>query len=314
METQKPKVVMYAKRSFGDKLNAAFDFIKENWKPLLKYSTYLILPVSLIQAVSLNGLMSGALDMTQLAKANPAMGTDGIASLGIMFMVHYLGYMLLYMIGSVLLGSVVYALIQKYNESEERLQGITFTALKPQLFRNLRRMLLLILACILLVLLITVFIGLLAGLTPFTLILTIPLLVAFCVPLALLTPIYLFENISLMEAFKKTFRLGFATWGGVFLISFVMGLVGSVLQGVTMVPWYIATVVKYFFAMSDTGSATTVSAGYSFILYLLGIIQAYGAYLSMIFTFVGLAYQYGHASEVVDSVTVESDIDNFDKL
>jgi len=27
-----------------------------------------------------------------------------------------------------------------------------------------------------------------------------------------------------------------------------------------------------------------------------------------------VAYQYGHASEVVDSVTVESDIDNFDKL
>ena len=34
----------------------------------------------------------------------------------------------------------------------------------------------------------------------------------------------------------------------------------------------------------------------------------------MIFTFVGMAYQYGHASEVVDSVTVESDIDNFDNL
>ena len=34
----------------------------------------------------------------------------------------------------------------------------------------------------------------------------------------------------------------------------------------------------------------------------------------LIFTFVGMAYQYGHASEVVDSVTVESDIDNFDKL
>ena len=34
----------------------------------------------------------------------------------------------------------------------------------------------------------------------------------------------------------------------------------------------------------------------------------------LIFTFVGMAYQYGHASEVVDSVTVESDIDNFDNL
>ena len=28
MESQKPKVAMYVKRSFGDKLNASFDFIK----------------------------------------------------------------------------------------------------------------------------------------------------------------------------------------------------------------------------------------------------------------------------------------------
>ena len=37
-------------------------------------------------------------------------------------------------------------------------------------------------------------------------------------------------------------------------------------------------------------------------------------YLSTIFTIIGLAYQYGHASEVVDSVSVEEDIDNFDNL
>ena len=32
MENQKPKAVLYVKRSFGDKLNVSFDFIKENWK------------------------------------------------------------------------------------------------------------------------------------------------------------------------------------------------------------------------------------------------------------------------------------------
>ena len=32
MESQKPKIAMYVKRPFGEKLNASFDFIKENWK------------------------------------------------------------------------------------------------------------------------------------------------------------------------------------------------------------------------------------------------------------------------------------------
>ena len=296
MESQKPKVAMYVKRSFGDKLNASFDFIKENWKILLKFTTYLLLPVSLIQALSLNGLMGGAFAMTAMSKT--ATVPDTASLLG------FMSYYGLYMI----------ALIRTYNEREERLEGITLGILKPLLFRNIKRLLVMTLFSILVMLFVGLVVGLLAFLSLFTLFLTIPLLIAFVVPLALWAPIYLFEDITVMESFKKTFRLGFATWGGVFLISLIMGFIANVLQGVTMMPWYIATLVKYFFSLSDVGSETTVSAGYSFILYLLGIVQAFGAYLSMIFTFVGMAYQYGHASEVVDSVTVESDIDNFDKL
>ena len=50
------------------------------------------------------------------------------------------------------------------------------------------------------------------------------------------------------------------------------------------------------------------------LLYLLAVVQAFGVYMSMIFSLLGLAYQYGHASEKIDYVMVESDIDNFDKL
>ncbi|WP_303010530.1 hypothetical protein [uncultured Bacteroides sp.] len=309
MESQKPKIAMYVKRPFGEKLNASFDFLKENWKLLLKFVTYLLLPLCLVQALSLNGLMGGALEMS--AGANDMVVPSSLVAIG-----SYYGlYMLLCIIGTVMLTSLVYALIRVYNEREERLQGMTLSMLRPLLFRNMKRLLLMVAACVILVLLVGGVVGVLVALSPFTLFLTVPFMFAFLVPLALLAPVYLFEDITLMGAFKKTFRLGFATWGGVFLISIVMGFIANVLQGVTMMPWYIATVVKYFFAVSDVGgSEVTVSAGYNFFLYLLAIIQAFGTYLAMIFSIVGLAYQYGHASEVVDSITVESDIDNFDKL
>ena len=38
MESQKPKIAMYVKRNFGEKLSASFDFIKENWKLMLKFT------------------------------------------------------------------------------------------------------------------------------------------------------------------------------------------------------------------------------------------------------------------------------------
>lgn len=98
--------------------------------------------------------------------------------------------------------SLIYAMVRLYNEREERLNGIVFGDIKSLLLRNIkdcfdgdRLQLLFIFAVI--------FIVLLAVLTPFTLILTIPLLFAFMVPLALMAPIYLFEDISLGEAFAK---------------------------------------------------------------------------------------------------------------
>ena len=291
MESQKPKIALYVKRPFGDKLNATMDFIKENWKPMLKFCTYLILPLCLIQAISMNGLMGGAMGIAAAKEA----GTNSLAAIGMQFWVNY-------------------GLMQIYNQREERLAGVTFADLKPFLFKNIRRLLVMVLFCIGLTIVVGIVMGILVVASPFTLLLTVPLLIACAVPLALFTPIYLFEEIGILVAFWKTFRLGFATWGGVFLVSLVMGLISSVLQGVTTTPWYIATIVKYFFMLSDTQNELTISAGYSFMVYLLAIVQTFGAYLSMIFSLIGMVYQYGHASEVVDSISVESEIDKFEQL
>lgn len=89
MESQKPKIAMYVKRNFGEKLSASFDFIKENWKLMLKFTTYLLLPICLIQALSLNGLMGYIAVLTDLS------GGGGLsdASLMMSFFSYYSLYM-----------------------------------------------------------------------------------------------------------------------------------------------------------------------------------------------------------------------------
>ena len=315
METQKPKIAMYVQRTFGDKLNATFDFIKENWKVLLKYVTYLLLPVSLIQALSMNGLMG-----MMLGTADPAVVEAMFTDSGqVVTFVSYYGLLLLIsLIGTNLLGALVYTLMRLYNEREQRLSGIEFGELKPLLYRNIKRLFSLTLFAIFMMVLIGLVIGVLASLVSsfsvlfvFLLLLVGLLLLA---PLLLWGSIYLFEDISLMKAFSKAFRLGFATWGGVVLMAIVMGFLASILQGVTTMPWYISILVKTFFIASDAGSGIGTSVGYNFMLYLFGVLQAFGAYLAMIFYLVGLAYQYGHAAEKMDSVRIEEDINHFDQL
>ena len=123
MESQKPKIAMYVKRPFGEKLNASFDFLKENWKLLLKFTTYLLLPLCLIQALSLNGLMSGALSISAIASST-AMAAS--SSSLIAFGSYYGLYMFLYLIGIILLTSLVYGLIRTYNEREERMLSMIY--------------------------------------------------------------------------------------------------------------------------------------------------------------------------------------------
>ena len=315
METQKPKIAMYVQRTFGDKLNATFDFIKENWKVLLKYVTYLLLPVSLIQALSMNGLMG-----MMLGTADPAVVEAMFTDSGqVVTFVSYYGLLLLIsLIGTNLLGALVYTLMRLYNEREQRLSGIEFGELKPLLYRNFKRLFSLTLFAIFMIVLIGLVIGVLASLVSSFSVLFVFLLLFVCLlllaPLLLWGSIYLFEDISLMKAFSKAFRLGFATWGGVVLMAIVMGFLASILQGVTTMPWYISILVKTFFIASDAGSGIGTSVGYNFMLYLFGVLQAFGAYLAMIFYLVGLAYQYGHAAEKMDSVRIEEDINHFDQL
>ena len=227
----------------------------------MKFTTYLMLPLCLLQGLSLNGLMSGTMALGDMTGGS---------------------------FDSSVVGASIMALVTYYS----------------------------LYAVVLLVLFVGLIVGFIATVIPFMAIafLFVLLVVVVSVPLAIWAPVYLFEDIYIIDALKKAYRLGFATWGGIVLISIVMGFIAAILQGVTMIPWYIGTIVKYIFAMTDAGGGATVSAAYSFVLYLLAVVQAFGVYMSMIFSLLGLAYQYGHASEKIDYVMVESDIDNFDKL
>lgn len=310
METQKPKIALYVKRSFGEKLTATFGFVNENWKVLLKYCVYLLLPVCLIQGLSMNSFMQSY--MGAVSSAGDGLGENTA-------MLYRLGYaygalILLYMIGGLVLTSLLYSLIKLYNEREDRLKGIAFADLKPLLFSNAKRLFIVGLfttgiSCV------AVFaIVFLTVITPWTLLFTIPFLIACIFPLSLLPSVYLFEQISVWDAFLKAFRLGFATWGGVFGVTFVTGFIGNVVQGVFSIPYMVALVVGVALTTSGMQTEMTASAGFGFMNYLFAVLMTFGIYLSLIFTLLGIVYQYGHACEVMDSVSVEEDINRFEQL
>ena len=310
MESQKPKIVLYAKRSFGEKLNVTFDFIKENWKVMLKYITYFVLPLCLIQAVNFNSLMGHMYDVNSLLAASM---NHNVAS-GISMIINSSLLIVLSLLAGIVITALIFTFFRTYMDREERLKNLHFNDMKPLFIRNLKRSFVLFLWYLLFVIILSILLVSLTLVSLYTLIITIPLFVALIFPLLLVPSAYMLEEISVWQSIKKSFRLGFATWGGIFLIVLIMSIIANVIQTVLGIPWYVTYMVRMIFFMSEGGTEATISFGYSFLQYLLMVVLLFGGYVSSIFYYVGLTFQYGHASEVVDSITIESDIDNFDKL
>lgn len=324
MQIEMPKIELYRVRTFSDKLTDTFNFLRENWRPMLKYFMYMMLPVSIILALPFNHFFEGYFKLiTTIEKGSFFSNSEGILY-GISFIASILGFIF----AALLLESFVFAMIRVYDRRPQRLQDVIYSDFRDDLFFCLKRgvimalvglglfaAIVVIVAIVLaLVFLISPRLGAVIAIVGLV-IFYIALIVLMC-PLYMVAPIYLLEDeTGVIEAYKKALRLGFATWGGIFAVMFVIGILSSVLQSFTMMPWYLMSLVKTIFTLSsDMDKPFFHSFIYSFIQYLTCILMCLGYMLSMIFSYVAITIQYGHASEKIDGAGVSKRIDKFDEF
>ena len=309
---EKPRIEFYRQRTFSEKLNATFDFIRENWKPLLKYAFYLIMPICLIQSFAINSVFDiylGAMRNSAVTSSFDSSIYSIAASYGVM--------LLCMMIGMALLSGLIYAMMQTYATRENRLLDITLSDFKEALIRNAWKYLRITFLTMFASLFIGFAMAILAYVSTMTLILTIPLffvLMILTVPLMMMIPVYIFErDIKLFGAIIKAWKLGIATIWSMLGFMVVIYIISSVIQSVTMMPWYLTVLIGSVFSFTSE-SAIDQSVIYKFAVYILGLIQSFGMYISVIIGIVGLAFHYFHAREKVEGITIESNISNFNEL
>ena len=312
MENKKPRIEFYRQRTFSEKLNVIFEFIRENWKPLLKYSFYLLMPVCLIQSFATNALFDTYISLVSKTTQDNLFNNSlysVIANYGIM--------MLCILIGAAIMSGMLYAMMQTYSTRENRLQDVTLNDFKDTLIKNIWKYIRVLLVAMLAYTLIIGIMAFLAYISIMTFFITIPIFIVFIlllIPLMMIIPVYLFEHdIKLLAAIKKAWKLGIATFWGMLGLMFVLYIISSVIQTVTMMPWYLTLFVGTIFSLSSE-SAMNQSFIYKFIVYLLGLVQSFGVYVSVIISIIGLAFQYFHAREKVEGITIESNISNFGEL
>lgn len=310
MEYTNPKIRYYRVRTFSEKLNITFDYLRENWRVILRFSLYLLLPLCIFQAFALNSYVSTYMELMK--------DPDDAKDIVIRFALQGGTYALFSMIGNMILSSFIYGLMYVYNHRTERLTGLTFAEFKGTFLRFLGKCFRLALFYSAIMILVGGLIGGLAAWSLWTLVVTLLLfavgILIVISPIMLFTPMYLFEDRPFFETLQRAFRYGMSFWFEIFGILFIFGLIGGIISTLTNLPWYMVFVVSQLFTLTSPESGIDQSLGYQLLIYVLGIIQSYGYYIAQIVGVVGLAFEYFHIREKREGVTVETDISNFANL
>ena len=305
---QRPRVDLYARRTFSENLSATFDFVSENFRTLFRFLTAFILPLCAVGALCYMSTLGQVMKMEAMGESELGM----LSSLG----TNYMLTILVSFLASVVLAGVVYTLMQQYWARPDRLKGITYADIKPTVWQNIRKMVnLYFLIAAFFVLLIVVF-AIVVGLastvsTPLigvALVLVIAMAVAV-VPLFLSGPAYILGGQTVTGAFKQA-MLGLI--GLVIILYLICSLVSTALS----MPFYILAIIQAI-AGVDQGTSSmefTSSFWFTLINYLSAILALYGMFVGYALLHVGLAFYYGHAAEKVDGVSMTKTVDEFENL
>lgn len=312
--TKQRRINLYASRSIGETLSATFDFVTQNFVPLIKFLSAFLLPVSALMGLSYQSMFSSFAHIENLNDE-----TEQILSV----VMSYLPVLLLCLIGALLTVAVTYTLMQKYQQRDNLLKGLTLSEIKPLLKHNLWRvfkMLLLltllgIVAFVVLVLVATMMMAIGGKFEAFLFLLYMAML-AIALPLGLALPLCVFEpELGLFSCVKKALRLGFKTWGTLFVVMLVITMLVQIVSFILMIPFLFTTMTTMFFEIDSTQYASlayTSSAWFSVLTFASSLLFCFGLLLMSALSFVAFAFCYGRAADKVEGVSVKNAVQNFD--
>ena len=312
--TKQRRINLYASRSIGETLSATFDFVTQNFVPLIKFLAAFLLPVSALMGLSYQSMFSSFAHIENLNDE-----TEQILSV----VMSYLPVLLLCLIGALLTVAVTYTLMQKYQQRDNLLKGVTLSEIKPLLKHNLWRvfkMLLLltllgIVAFVALVLVATMIMAIGGKFEAFLFLLYMAML-AIALPLGLVLPLCVFEpELGLFSCVKKALRLGFKTWGTLFVVMLVITMLVQIVSFILMIPFLFTTMTTMFFEIDSTQYASlayTSSAWFSVLTFASSLLFCFGLLLMSALSFVAFAFCYGRAADKVEGVSVKNAVQNFD--
>lgn len=289
MEAYQPKIKFFQQRSFGEKVNVTFDFLKENFKPLFKMLIMvegpLIVIAAVLNVIQQQNMMEMASDITQMQSPFGMMGAMGTT------------YTLATAL-SVIIMTTFPAIIFRYIFLYQTMPpgSITFKDLLPTLFKDSGMLFgIIILYCIALV------IGLFLFVIP-----GFYVMIGF----SLAFPILFFEDKNAFESMSRSLTLIKGKWWSTFGFLLIIYFIQMAIAGLFMAP-QIGVYFKQMFSSFDQEQVFTPMSNTDLLLTMaITAIGTLGAYLTYTIGSVAVCFQYFNLREKNESFGLMQEIDS----
>ncbi len=258
---KKDIIFLQQERDFGDKINASFTFVSQNFKTLFLSVLYFAGPLSLIGGIANGIVQSNNLDLASLGAAKPQGTSSGEIfansfgnSMTQFFTLNYLIAIIFLILASVTVAITVYAIMLEYNENPEalsiervwaRIKTIFLPVLRSYVVTIFIFMLIIIAFVATIAALISgvggIFSGFLSGVIGIA---GFMLVSYFFVTYSLSPAIVAYEGIGALEAMSRAKFLIKDKWWSTFGLIMIIGIINSFVAMIFGAPAMIVTFMK----------------------------------------------------------------------
>lgn len=278
----KQPINLLVKRDFGQKINATFEFVGQNFKPLIKVLLYIAGPPALLAGVASGIYQSGLIKNTMIEVSRSPLDFSTYFSL------EYLASMVLSVITALLATIATYSFLTFY-EKEGNSNAITPSRVWQDISTNLS----------------SVFIAsiLAALLTIGGFILLILPSIYVAISLSLFVMIIIREKLEPLTSLRRSYNLIEGKWWSTFGLIVIMSFIAGIISMVFQIPNIILTTV----GMLSLNSGTETNK----VFFIIGgMISLLGTALVQSLVSIALAFQYYNLVERKEGVGIRSAIDS----
>ncbi len=301
------KIKFYKERTFSEKFDDTFAFIRQNFRILMKYSCYTFLPFAMLAGFGINSMID--LTETYGRVSNASFDNEQILPLLLScacVLPIYIGYLLFH--------DVVYSLIQLYNERENGLVDAEWVDIKPYFTKNLGKLIVFGITFVIILFVIALAMGGLAVVATPTLFITIPAFIVLLICMVQWLAVYVYDERNIFDALTTSIRYGWNTFGGMLGLGIVMTIIGYIVSSIISVPWSVLMFVKAYLSTQEANIALSDNFVFQIFYYVFAVLYLFGSSLVSILSIVAISYQYAHSAEKLDGISIDDDIERFEEI